>query len=67
MQQLRNDYSLTCPPLSIDKYSFIQLTELEHREEKENALTSKRYQSGFEHLSLDCESGILPLSYRAPQ
>ena len=23
MQQLRNDYSLTCPPLSIARYSFI--------------------------------------------
>ena len=44
----RNDYSLTCPPLSIAKYSFIQLSRLRHREENENAQTSKRYQRGFE-------------------
>ena len=28
MQQLRNKYSLTCPPLSIARYSFIQLIRL---------------------------------------
>ena len=39
MQQLRNDYSLTFPPLSIARYSFIQLRR---REVKENAQTSKR-------------------------
>ena len=48
MQQLRNDYSLTFTPLSITRYSFIQLSELERREEKENAHISKRYQRGFE-------------------
>ena len=48
MQQLRNDYSLTFPPLSIARYSFIQLSRLRHREVKENAQTSKRYQRGFE-------------------
>ena len=48
MQQLRNDYSLTFPPLSIARYSFIQLSRLRHREMKENAQTSKRYQRGFE-------------------
>ena len=43
MQQLRNDYSLTCPPLSIARYSFcIQLTRLRRRETNENAQTSKR-------------------------
>ena len=42
MQQLRNDYSLTCPPLSIARYSFIQLSRLRHRETNENAQTSKR-------------------------
>ena len=42
MQQLRNDYSLTCPPLSIARYSFIQLSRLRRREVKENAQTSKR-------------------------
>ena len=48
MQQLRNDYSLTFPPLSIVRYSFIQLSRLRRREVKENAQTSKRYQRGFE-------------------
>ena len=42
MQQLRNDYSLTCPPLSIARYSFIQLSRLRRREENENAQASKR-------------------------
>ena len=42
IQQLRNDYSLTCPPLSIARYSFIQLSGLRRREENENAQTSKR-------------------------
>ena len=48
MQQLRNDYSLTFPPLSIARYSFIQLSRLRRHEVKENAQTSKRYQRGFE-------------------
>ena len=48
MQQLRNDYSLTFPPLPIARYSFIQLSRLRRREVKENAQTSKRYQRGFE-------------------
>ena len=42
MQQLRNDYSLTFPPLSIARHSFIQLSRLRRREVKENAQTSKR-------------------------
>ena len=42
MQQLRTDYSLTFPPLSIARYSFIQLSRLRRREVKENAQTSKR-------------------------
>ena len=48
MQQLRNDYSLTFPPLSIARYSCIQLSRLRGREVKENAQTSKQYQRGFE-------------------
>ena len=48
MQQLRNDYSLTFPPLSIARYSFIQLSRLRRREVKENAQTYKRYQRGIE-------------------
>ena len=35
-------YSLTFPPLSIARYSFIQLSRLRRREVKENAQTSKR-------------------------
>ena len=42
MQQLRNDYSLIFPPLSIARYSFIQLSRLMRREVKENAQTAKR-------------------------
>ena len=42
MQQLRNGYSITFPPLSIARYSFIQLSRLRRREVKENAQTSKR-------------------------
>ena len=42
MQQLRNDYSLTFPPLSIARYSFIQLSRLRRREENETAQTSKQ-------------------------
>ena len=38
----RNDYSLTFPPLSIARYSCIQLSRLRRREVKENAQTSKR-------------------------
>ena len=42
MQQLRNDYSLTCPPLSKVRYSFIQLSRLRRREVNEHAQTLKR-------------------------
>ena len=43
MQQLRaTTKSLTFPPLSIARYSFIQLSRLGRREENENAQTSKR-------------------------
>ena len=42
MQQLRNDYTLTCPPLSIARYSFIQLSRLRRRGVNENAQISKR-------------------------
>ena len=41
MQQLCNDQSLTCPPLSTARYSLIQLSGLRRREENENAQTSK--------------------------
>ena len=41
-------YSLTFPLLSIARYSFIQLNELGHCGEIENAQASKRWQKGFE-------------------
>ena len=50
MQQLRAktiQYSLIFPPPSIARYSFIQLSELGRRVEKENAQASKQYQRGF--------------------
>ena len=69
MQQLRaTTKSLTCPPLSVARYSFIQLSQLERqwRERKcpiFETVTKRDSNPG----PLDCESGILPLSYRAPQ
>ncbi len=67
-QQLRaKAKSLTFPPLSIARYSFIQLSEQgrQWRERKcliFETVTKRDSNPG----SLDCESGILPLSYRAP-
>ena len=43
MQQLRNDYSLTCPPLSIVRYKFIQLSRQRRREENGNAKLPSSY------------------------
>ena len=37
-----NDYSLTSPPPFIARYSFIQLSQLGHRGENENAQTLKQ-------------------------
>ena len=53
------DYSITFPKLSIARYLFIQLSALMSRREKK--LLNFEMKLG----SLDCESGILPLSYRA--
>ena len=39
---MRKQYSLTFPPLSIARYSFIQLCGLRRREENENDQTSKQ-------------------------
>ena len=67
-QQLRaKAKSLTFPPLSIARYSFIQLSQQgrQWRERKcpiFETVTKRDSNQG----SLDCESGILPLSYRAP-
>ena len=68
-QQLRTKAkSLTFPPLSIARYAFIQLSQLgrQWRERKcpiFETVTKRDSNPG----SLDCESGILPLSYRAPK
>ena len=67
-QQLRaKAKSLTFPPLSTARYSFIQLREQgrQWRERKcpiFETVTKRDSNPG----SLDCESDILPLSYRAP-
>ena len=65
MQQLCNANSLTFPTLSIARHSFIQLNGLKRREENENAQTSNGNQGDSNPGSLDCESVILTLSYRA--
>ena len=56
----REDYSLTLPPQVL----ILQLNELVRRGENGNARTLKREQMDSNPGSLDCESGILPLSYR---
>ena len=49
MQQLRaTTKSLTFPPLSIARYSFIQLSRLRRREENENAQLRNGSKMGFE-------------------
>ena len=64
MHQLRAmTKSLAFPPLSMAMYSFIQLSG--HHGETENAQTLKRWQREDSNPGcLDCESGILPLSYQ---
>ena len=61
------DYSLTFPPLSITKYSFIQLSEQKERTWKERKCTNFETvaKGDSDPGSLDSESGILRLSYRA--
>ena len=68
-QQLRaKAKSLTFPPLSIARYAFIQLSQqgCQWKERKFPIFdtVAKQYSNPG---SLDCESDILPLSYRAPQ
>ena len=68
-QQLRaKTKSLTCPPLSIARYSFIQLSQLGPQWRERKCPIFETVAKGDSNPgSLDCESGILPLSYRAPQ
>ena len=57
------DYSFTVPPLSIARYSLIQLTELGRCGENENSQPKLRNGNRGDSNpgSLDGESGILPL------
>ena len=48
LQQLHEDYSLTFPPPSTARYSFIQLSELGRRGRNKNAKALKQLQRGFE-------------------
>ena len=48
LQLLHKYYSLTFPPLSVARYSFIQLSKLRHHGENENAQAWKQQQRGFE-------------------
>ena len=69
MQQLRaTTKSLTFPPLSIARYSCIQLSRQGCQWREEKCPIFETVAKGDSNPgSLDCESGILPLSYRAPQ
>ena len=59
--------SLTCPPLSIARYSFIQLSQKERQRRERKCPIFETVAKRDSNLgSLDCESGILPLSYSAP-
>ena len=68
MQQLRaTTKSLRIPPLSIARYSFIQLSQLGRQWRERTCPIFETVTKGdLNPGSLDCESGILPLSYRAP-
>ena len=63
----REDYSFTFPPLSIARYWFTQLSQLERQWRERKCPIFETVAKGDSNpSSLDCESGILPLSYRAP-
>ena len=68
MLQLRaRTKSLTCPPPSIARHSFIQLSQLGRQWRERKCQIFETVAKGDSTPgSLDCESGILPLSYRAP-
>ena len=68
MQPLRETTkSLTFPPLSIVRYSFIQLSQQGRQWREGKCPIFQTVAKGDSNPgSLDCESGILPLSYRAP-
>ena len=66
-QQLRaKTKSLTFPPTSIARYSFIQLSQQWRQWRERKCPIVETVQKGDSNPgSHDCESGILPLSYRA--
>ena len=66
-QQLRaKTKSLTFPPLSIARYLFIQLSEQGRQwRERKYPIFETVANGDSNRGSLDCESGILPLSYRS--
>ncbi len=68
MLQLRaKTKSLTFPPLSRARYSFIQLSEQGRQWRERKCPIFETVTKGDSNPgSLDWESGILPLSYRAP-
>ena len=62
----RNDYSPTFP--SITRYSFIQLSEQGRQWRERKCSNFETVAKGDPNPgSLDCESGVLPLSYRSPR
>ena len=67
-QQLRaKTKSLTFPPLSIARYSFIQLSQQGRQWRERKCPIFETVAKGDSNPgSLDCESGVLPLSYCAP-
>ena len=68
-QQLRaKTKSLTFLPLSIARYSFIQLSQQGRQWRERKCPIFEMVPKGDSNAgSHDCESGILPLSYRAPK
>ena len=67
MQQLgAKTKSLTFPPLSIARYSFIQLSQQGRQWRERKCTIFEKVAKGVSTPgSLDCESGVLPLSYRS--
>ena len=59
--------SLTFPPLSTARYSFKQLSQLGRQWRERKCPIFEMVPKGDSNQgSLDCESGVLPLGYRAP-
>ena len=66
-QQSAKTKSLTFPPLSKARYSFIQLSQQGHQWRERKCPIFETVAKGYSNPgSLDCEPSILPLSYHAP-